>query len=301
MKKSLFVLFFICNSLFAQIYTVQTGETLSQILERAGLKPLYGKNGTVAKVSLINNLSDPNQIKVGQKILISDLDIKYDESESLDEEEVSYSYPVEDDIVEVQSFKVNVEFGTLSFISSSPTGQLKLYGGSNRLEIGYGASKGRYGSEFLLTGDYVKLAEDIDFPISSKSKFLFQAQMGVNYQFDYNEIHAGAGFKDIMGTLNTPSDGIQLKTSRSPYLAIGASQNLFGINLKLDSQFIFHSQRGSFEVKSGTKYVFQISKSVYESESIKVRPFIKHEKQSVKTRLTTDEDTRNLLGVEIGF
>lgn len=303
MKKSLFVLPFLCTSLFAQIYTVQPGETLSEILYKIGLKPLYGRKGMVEEIRRLNNLEKADHLKVGQKIRIEDVEFKSLEevepttpSDPLDNTESNIS----DSSNYERVYRVDVELGSMSFVSKSPTGTLKLYGGSNVINFNTKTYNYGYINEFKFSADMIRLAKNIDFPISDKSIVLLQTEIATGYAFETSEVNLGLGLQDVMGTLGA-SNGVQLTSSRSPYLTAGFSQSLLGLNFELKGRYYLASEKGEYEIKSGSLVSIETSKSIYKAKSFKVNGFIKYQKQSIKTKLTDDQETTSLLGVGVEF
>lgn len=68
------ILFQALPALSAGYYIVTPGDTVSHILHRAGLRPIYGKKGFLKEIGNLNShlSEDINKIKPGQKIFFSD-------------------------------------------------------------------------------------------------------------------------------------------------------------------------------------------------------------------------------------
>ncbi len=205
LKIFLFLSFF-CSLLHAEncmnnkvIHTVKAGESLSQILSNYGLRPIYGKTGSLSNSSALNNFKNPDFIAVGQQIFLpkecAQLSIQDDRSPVESDKSLSNAF-LDTEKVEEQSIgikKYSVDFGLIDTESRIESENLIASVYSNRrpfanVTIDFGRESSSIYYVFKL--DY-KSFSFLNSDSIEKSKQAFDVSLYAGKHIDYFSLYAG--------------------------------------------------------------------------------------------------------------
>lgn len=293
MRKTICVISISCFTTFAATYVVQKGENLSNILHKLNKKPIYGHEGSIRKVTQINNIENQNLIHPGQKIVIPD---------TLAEKECIPEFIFIPTAANTLNYSISatIELGSVNFVSRSKSGELNLPMGTNTLYLNFKRSMPEYDTNFFTSANMLKIPEDISFKIQPKNKLLFQAEINIGKKYNSLYINGGVGLQDILGITKT-NNTLTISKSLTPYISTSFSKNIYNIDSTLGLKYYLKSERDQLKILGGHQISVELSKKIYKLGNYPISGMIKLQEQNTETGFSKDKDTRGTFGFKIDF